>query len=123
MWGFALWDWVDCVGRFDQYMYPFWTGSDKDRQMIAELIMKVWEHGSHNVVLGGVKPEDGSDATNDISYLVLQVIRANHDVHPRVAVRINENTPQELLDLIVTLWSEGMSDPTVASDTQIIPAS
>ena len=121
MWGFALWDWVDCVGRFDQYLYPFWTGSDEDCQMIAELIMKVWEHGSHNVVLGGVKPCDGTDATNDISYLVLQVIRANHDVHPRVAVRIHENTPADLLDLIVTLWSEGMSDPTVASDTQIIP--
>ena len=121
MWGYSLWDWVDCVGRFDQYMFPFWTGSDEDCQMIAELIMKVWEHGSHNVVLGGVKPCDGTDASNDISYLVLQVIRAIHDVHPRVAVRIHENTPADLLDLIVTIWSEGMSDPTVASDTQIIP--
>jgi len=121
MWGYCLWDWVDCVGRFDQYMYPFWTGSDEDVQMIADLIMKVWEHGSHNVVLGGVKPEDGSDAANDLTYLVIQIIRANHDVHPRVAVRIHENTPADLLDLIVTTWSEGMSDPTVASDKQIIP--
>ncbi len=121
MWGYCLWDWVDCVGRFDQYMHRFWTGSDEDCRMIADLIMKVWEHGSHNVVLGGVKPEDGTDASNDITYLVLQIIRALHDVHPRVAVRIHENTPAELLDLIVTLWSEGMSDPTVASDVQIIP--
>ncbi|MBR6807452.1 MAG: hypothetical protein IKM46_03625 [Clostridia bacterium] len=121
MWSYALWDCVDCVGRFDQYMLPFFTGSDEDVQMIADIIMKVWEHGSHNVVLGGVKPEDGSDASNDITYLVLQIIRENHDVHPRVAVRIHENTPAELLDLIVTTWSEGMSDPTVASDVQIIP--
>ena len=121
MWGYCLWDWVDCVGRFDQYMYKFWTGSDEDVQMIADLVMKVWEHGSHNVVLGGVKPEDGTDASNDITYLVLQIIRTLHDTHPRVAVRIHDDTPEELLDLIVTIWSEGMSDPTVASDTQIIP--
>ncbi|MBR6807454.1 MAG: hypothetical protein IKM46_03635 [Clostridia bacterium] len=120
MWGYALWDWVDCVGRFDQYLYPFYTGTYEEKQMIAELIMKVWEHGSHNVVIGGVKPEDGSDATNDISYLVLQTIRTIHDVHPRVSCRIHENTPADFLELIVTLWSEGMSDPTIASDKNVI---
>ncbi|MBQ6789357.1 MAG: hypothetical protein IJO81_04135 [Clostridia bacterium] len=120
MWGYALWDWVDCVGRFDQYLYPFWTGSREDHEMIAELIMKVWEHGSHNVVIGGVKPEDGTDASNEISYLVLQTIRTLHDVHPRVSFRVHENTPADLLELAVTLWSEGMSDPTVASDKNVI---
>ncbi len=121
MWGYCLWDWVDCVGRFDQYLYPFYNGTYEEKQMIADLIMKVWEHGSHNVVLGGVKPEDGSCAANDITYLVLQIIRTNHDVHPRVAVRIHKDSPADLLELIVTIWSEGMSDPTVASDEQVIP--
>ncbi len=119
MWGFCLWDWVDCIGRFDQYMYPFYDGTAEHKQMIADLVMKFWEHGVHNLVIGGVKP-DGTDGTNDISYLILQIIRANHGVHPRVSARIHENTPAELLDLIVTNWSEGMSDPAIASDKNII---
>lgn len=120
MWSYCLWDWVDCIGRFDQYMLPFYTGSDEDRELIAALIMKFWEHGVHNVTIGGVHPEDGSDASNDITYLSLQVIRALHDTHPRMSVRIHDGTPDDLIDLVVLMWSEGMSDPTIASDTNVI---
>ncbi len=120
MWFFCLWDWVDCVGRFDQYMYPFYTGTDEDRELVAALVMKFWEHGVHNMTLGGVVPETGEDATNEITYTVLQVLRTLHETHPRLSVRIHENTPKELLDLVVTMWSEGMSDPTVASDKNAI---
>ena len=120
MWSFCLWDWVDCIGRFDQYMFPFFKGTDEDRELIAALVMKFWEHGVHNMTLSGVKPEDGTDATNEITYIALQVLRTLHETHPRMSVRVNENTPQELLDLVVTMWSEGMSDPTVASDWNVI---
>lgn len=120
MWFYCLWDCVDCVGRFDQYMLPFFTGTEEDREIIVALIMKIWEHGVHNMTLSGVKPEDGTDATNEITYIVLQTLRTMHETHPRLSVRIHENTPKELLDLVITMWSEGMSDPTVASDTNAI---
>lgn len=119
MWFYCLWDWVDCIGRFDQYMLPFYRGHVDD-DLIVALEMKFWEHGVHNIALSGVKPCDGSDATNEITYIMLQTIRSLHDTHPRMTVRINENTPPELLDLVVTMWSEGMSDPAVASDKNII---
>ncbi len=116
MWSYCLWDWVDCVGRFDQYMYPFYTGAPEETEYIAALVMKFLEHGVHNVTLSGVRPEDGKDATNEITYTLLQVARTLHETHPRISVRVHENTPKDLLDLVVTMWSEGMSDPTVASD-------
>ena len=117
MWGFCLWDFIDCVGRFDQYMYPFWTGADEEKYMLADLMLKFWEHGVHNMTLGGVKPHDG---TPELTYLVLAIIRENHDVHPRVTLRVHDGTPDELLEYVTEIWSENMSDPTVASDKTII---
>lgn len=127
MWCLSLWDWVDCLGRVDQYLLPFYEYSCKHGDVvpvedsITSIIFKVWECGAHNVTLSGCKPEDGSDATNDLTYLILQVLRNIHDTHPRICVRIREDVQPELMDLIVKIWSEGMSDPSIISDTLIIP--
>jgi len=126
MWCLALWDWVDCWGRMDQYLLPFYEKSLKNGDVISaedsiiSIMLKAWEHGVHNITVGGLKPDDGEDATNEISYIVLQAIRVFHNIHPRVTVRIHENTPQNILDLAVKIWSEGMSDPTVVSDSTVI---
>lgn len=127
MWCLSLWDWVDCMGRVDQYLLPFWEYSKAHGDVITpeegitSIMFKIWENGSHNSTLSGCKPEDGSDATNELSYLFLQVLRNIRDTHPRMVVRVGENCPQPLLELVVKLWSEGMSDPTIVSDTNVIP--
>ena len=127
VWSYNLWDWVDCVGRLDQYMYPFFMNAAEENRQWAEdvtasLMMKFLEHGVHNITVGGVKPSDGSDATNELSFLLLQILRRTHETHPRMSVRIGENTDPALLALTVKMWSEGMSDPSVAADELIIPA-
>ena len=127
MWFYSLFDWVDCIGRLDQYMYPFYKKAVEEgdvfdaEDIIAALILKVQEHGVHNLGLGGVKPEDGSDATNDLTFLILQLARTYHQNYPRIQVRINKNAPKELMELIVRMWSDGMSDPTLVSDELVIP--
>lgn len=126
MWTLAVWDWCDCLGRADQYLYPFYQYSKEHgdvipvEESITSLMFKIWEFGAHNITMSGVKPEDGTDATNELSYLFLQILRSIHDVHPRMAVRIHEDTPEALMNLITTIWSEGMSDPTVVSDVSAI---
>ena len=128
MWCLSLWDWVDCLGRVDQYLYPFYRYSVEhgdvitSEEAITSLMFKIWEGGSHNSTLSGCRPEDGSDATNELTYLFLQILRSIHDTHPRMVVRIREDVQPELMALIVKLWSEGMSDPTVVSDVNVIPA-
>ncbi len=125
MWFFCLWDWCDCVGRFDRYLYPFFEkcvrteGRKTAENYIAALWLKLFENGIHNVTLSGVTP-DGDDAANDLTFLCLQLCRTLHQTHPRVSVRIHESSPAELLDLCVKMWSEGMSDPTLASDKTVI---
>ncbi|MBE6714733.1 MAG: hypothetical protein E7575_05560 [Ruminococcaceae bacterium] len=126
-WFYSLWDWVDCVGRIDQFMYPFFQKAlEEDRQFCedctAALMLKFLEHGIHNMTIGGCDPKTGEDVTNELSFLYLQIARRNHETHPRISLRIGENTDPALLALGVQMWSEGMSDPTVASDTTIIPA-
>lgn len=125
MWCLSLWDWVDCVGRVDQYLYPFYEKAVSQgdvipaQEAIVSIVFKIWENGSHNVTLGGVHG-DGSDATTELTYLMLQILRSIHDTHPRMSVRIHENSPKELLELAVLMWSEGMSDPTVVSDKNVV---
>jgi len=128
VWMYSLWDWVDCVGRFDQYMYPLYKKSLETPDVFpsdditASLFLKFMEHGVHNIPLGGVKPEDGTDATNDLSFMMLQFGRALHTTHPRMVARIHKDSPKEFMQLIVKMWSEGMSDPTLVSDELVIPA-
>lgn len=127
VWFYSLWDWVDCVGRADQYLYPFYEkalavpDAFPAEDITAALFLKFMEHGVHNLPLGGVKPEDGTDATNDLSYMILQLARRLHTVHPRLVARIHRDSPKEFLHLIVKMWSEGMSDPTLVSDELVIP--
>ena len=127
MWCLSLWDWVDCVGRCDQYLYPYYEKAVREgdvispEEAITDIVFKMWENGVHNLSLGGVRPEDGRDATNELSYLFLQVLRSIHDTHPRMSVRFHKDSPKELMDLVVQMWSEGMSDPSVVSDETVIP--
>lgn len=126
MYFYSLWDWVDCVGRIDQYLYPFYvhTVEEECRARAEDIVSALWlkflEHGIHNVTLSGVHPEDGTDATNELTYLLLQISRRLHETHPRLSIRFHENSPKDLMALAVQMWAEGMSDPSVVSDTNVV---
>ena len=68
MWCLCIWDWADCLGRVDQYLFPFYEKAVQDEdalsaeEVITALIFKTWENGIHNITLAGVKPETGEDA-------------------------------------------------------------
>ena len=127
MWCLCLWDWVDCLGRIDQFLLPFYQISKTQgdvvpvEDILVSLVLKIWENGSHNSTLSGCKPEDGTDATNELTFLFLQILRTLHDVHPRMAVRIISQPDPKLISLILQMWSEGMSDPSIVGDTCVIP--
>ena len=127
MWFYSIWDWSDCIGRFDMYMYPFYEKAVREgdvytaEEITAALFLKFSENGVHNIPLGGVDPDSGEDATNDLSFLMLQIARAFYTVHPRLVCRIDAHSPKEFMELAVQMWSEGMSDPTLVSDELVIP--
>lgn len=125
MWCLSLWDWVDCLGRVDQYLYPFYERAKKENDAVSaedcivSIVFKLWENGAHNTTVSGCKA-DGSDATNELTFLFLQILRRIREVYPRMAVRIREDADPKLLRLIVQMWSEGMCDPSIISDVCVI---
>lgn len=77
-------------------------------------------HFLMNMMLGGVTPE-GKDATNDLTYMILEQLHFLETTSPIPSVRIHKDTPRSLLELIVDLFRQGRGEPAVYMDDNIIP--
>lgn len=127
------------IGRFDQYMYPFYK-KDKDAGLITdEEVLEYLEmfrinmteihqiSGSairaqangdarwYNMTIGGVKP-DGSDASNELSYLVLDAVLDCRTIHHTVTIRVADSTPESLILKGLECQAKGCSMPAFAND-------
>ena len=132
-------------GRVDQYLGEY---LDKDlaegsiteeyAQELMDLFYlkvaecnKIWSEGATKsgpgytsgqlMTLGGVN-KDGSDATNKVTYMMLQASGrlVLHD--PPQALRIHENTPDELWEAAIATTKIAGGVPTFENDGVIIPA-
>jgi formate C-acetyltransferase len=127
----------DSPGRVDQVLYPRYrreiaAGSlapDFAEELLCCLWAKYQEHlgagerrtGNHHLVLGGLK-RDGTDATNELSTLCLEVSEKMALSRPQVGVRWHAGTPGEFLERAVGVLRAGMGYPDFCSDEQIVPA-
>lgn len=130
-------------GRFDQYMYPFYKKDSEEgkltRDEAQELIELTWIKMTGNIwfmndtsayffsgygpfqnlIVGGVK-EDGTDATNEVSYLVMDALMETKTEQPTVSVAFHSNMPEKLRRKTAELASLGMGHPSLyALDTGI----
>ncbi|MBI2957309.1 MAG: glycyl radical protein [Chloroflexi bacterium] len=106
------------AGRMDQYLYPYYKHDNENGlltiQQAAELLGCLWvkfteiEHlkgavvrdqsmssAFQDVTLGGVTM-DGKDASNELTYLLLEVARQLKTPQPPLYVRCHKGTPEEL---------------------------
>ncbi|MBC8230570.1 hypothetical protein H8E77_13565 [bacterium] len=127
----------DAPGRVDQYLYPFYSQDTENgtltREFAKELLSCLWlkyfeqigaEDGvsaRHHLTLGGVKP-DGSDASNGVTSLCLEVTEELKLLRPQVGLRWNYNTPPELLVKAVQALRSQTGHPDFCNDEQIVPA-
>lgn len=126
-------------GRFDQYMYPYYKADLEagriTREEAVELLccmrLKDMELNRtsgknnrkknagfakwHNFVIGGVKP-DGTDATNDLSYMLLDAALITRTPHHTITLRVAPSTPKELLLKGAECIKAGLSMPAFISD-------
>jgi pyruvate formate-lyase/glycerol dehydratase family glycyl radical enzyme len=133
------------LGRFDQYTYPYYRAdlaagriTAEQAQELLELlwlklfsIIKVrpWDHTRYgigyptyqNVTVGGVDA-DGQDATNDVSYMVLETIRNTRLTQPNVSARVHANTPERFLMECARTIRLGFGMPAIKNDEIIVPA-
>ncbi len=133
------------LGRFDQYVYPYYRADLEagriSREQALELlellwlklfsIIKVrpWDHTRfgigyptyQNVTIGG-QTENGQDATNEISYMVLETIRNTRLTQPNVSARIHTSTADRFLLECAKTIKLGFGMPAMKNDEIIIPA-
>jgi len=133
------------LGRFDQYVYPYYRADLEagriSREQALELlellwlklfsIIKVrpWDHTRfgigyptyQNVTIGG-QTENGQDATNEISYMVLETIRNTRLTQPNVSARIHSSTADRFLLECAKTIKLGFGMPAMKNDEIIIPA-
>lgn len=127
------------LGRIDQMLGHFLeedlhSGAITEpfaRELLAHFFIKGCEwitldsrgsgDGQHyqNIVLGGID-ENGRQADNMVTKLVLEVVEELPIGDFPIAVRINENTPEWLYTLIARVMRHGSGVAAVYNETQII---
>ena len=131
------------AGRFDQYMYPFYKkdieeGRINDSQVLELLeimrckVMKINRVSGkanraknagmakwYNWTIGGQKP-DGSDATNELSYLMLDAAMDTHLPHHTITLRVHSGTPQKLMLKALECVRSGIGMPAFIGDESFI---
>ncbi len=134
---------VFAVGRADQYLYPYYKkdmeeGTLTKEQAIAliqEFFLKleanvepipeigmetngVYGNSQHVVTIGGLTPE-GQDATNELSYLILDAYERMKGAVNQLAVRIHENTPHEFMRRTIEVFRQA-NGIAIYNDTSVI---
>ena len=132
-------------GHFDQHLIPFYEKELAEgtltRYGAKELLSCFWikvnnhpappkvgitarESGTYNdftnINIGGLK-RDGADATNDVSYIMLEVIEELHILQPGNSVHISNKTPDRFLHAAAKVIRQGHGYPSVFNaDTYIL---
>ncbi|MGN1142904.1 MAG: glycyl radical protein [Oliverpabstia sp.] len=128
-------------GRFDQYMYPFLKNDTISKEFAQELLdcvflklndlNKVRDAISSQAFAGyqvfqnigaGGQTEDGMDATNELSYMMMETVAHLRLSAPSFSIRVWQGTPDEFLLRACELARLGYGLPAMYNDECIIPA-
>lgn len=131
------------LGRFDQFMYPFYRRDKEVGQITDEQVLELLEwlrfkdsqiiitagsthrnkYGGHakwhNMTIGG-QTADGRDATNELTFLVLQAAQDCPTPHHTITLRVHDGMPRELLNRALALVRTGIGMPAFISDASCI---
>jgi len=131
-------------GRLDQHLYPFYKKELAEGSLSAEIARELlqcfWikfnnqpappkvgvtaeESGTYTdfalINVGGVK-SDGSDAVNDLSYLILDVIEEMRILQPSSMVQVSKKNPDRFLKRALKIIKTGFGQPSIFNTDVII---
>ena len=137
---------VTSMGRFDQYTWPYLKKDledgritmEKAQELVDAFFLKINTfygggfgkptqtagigHLGQHTTIGGVIPETGEDATNPVSFMVLEAV-ARLELHePTISLRIHKNSPKEIWDCAMVTSMRVGGLPLLQNDEVIIPA-
>ena len=127
------------IGRFDQYMYPYFKKDLDNGTYTEESIFELLEEffltfnrdsdlytgmqqgdNGQSMVLGGLN-EDGSDSYNLLSEMCLKASLELKLIDPKINLRVNKNTPLSTYILGSQLTKQGLGFPQYSNDDIVIP--
>jgi pyruvate formate-lyase/glycerol dehydratase family glycyl radical enzyme len=131
-------------GKLDQHLYPFYQKGLEEgtltREQAAELLQCFWikfnnqpappkvgvtaaESSTYTdfaqINTGGVK-EDGSDAVNEVTYLILDVIEEMRLLQPSSSVQVSKKSPDRFLKRAAKIIRTGFGQPSVFNTDVVI---
>lgn len=131
-------------GRLDKHLYPFYQKEIKEktlsRESARELLQTFWikfnnqpappkvgvtaqESNTYTdfclINLGGLR-EDGTDAVNELSYLILEVIEEMRILQPSSMVQISKKTPDNFLKRALQIVKTGFGQPSIFNTDAIV---
>ena len=128
------------LGRIDQYLFPYLDADLKAGRLTEEAALEELEEffiacnrdsdlyigvqqgdNGQSVMLGGVT-RDGKPAFNLLSRLAMKACGELKLVDPKINLRVDKNTPQEIYELGTELTKAGLGFPQYANDDVVIPA-
>ena len=139
---FALWlegNYHNTLGRFDQYMYPY-LKADLDSgalteasalELLEEFFLSLSRDSDlypgvqqgdngQSMMLGG-KTKSGASGFNTLSRLCLIASRELKLIDPKLNIRVDKDTPQEIYTLCSELTKVGLGFPQYSNDDVVIP--
>ena len=137
------WD-AFCPGHLDQHLYPFYrqglAGGTLSREQAEELLHCLWckfnnqpappkvgvtaaESSTYTdfaqINVGGLTP-DGSDAVNDVTYLILDVIEQMRLLQPSSSIQVSKKNPDRLIKRAARIIRTGFGQPSVFNSDLIV---
>ena len=131
-------------GHLDQHLAPFYEKEiaegtidrDKAKELISCLWIKVNNHpappkvgvtakesGTYNdftnINLGGIK-RDGTDGSNDVSYIILEVVDELRLLQPQCNIQISHQTPARFLKAGCRVIRKGYGYPSVFNADEVV---
>lgn len=131
-------------GRLDQHLYPFYKKELEmgtlTEEMAKELLQAFWVKFNNHpappkmgvtalesntytdfslINLGGVN-EDGSDAVNDLTYIILDVIEEMRLLQPSSMVQVSKKNPDRFVRRAVRIAKTGFGQPSFFNTDAII---
>lgn len=131
-------------GRLDQHLYPFYKKELEDgsltKEKAIELLQSFWikfnnhpappkvgitaqESNTYTdfalINLGGLK-EDGSDAVNELSFIILDVIKEMRLLQPSSMVQISRKNPDSFVEKAIDIIKTGFGQPSCFNTDAII---
>jgi len=131
-------------GHLDQHLYPFYEQglqegtltAEKARELLECFFIKFNNHpappkvgvtaaesGTYtdfaNINLGGLRP-DGSDAVNEVSHLLLDIVEEMHLLQPSTNIQLSRKSPDDFLKHALRVIRRGYGFPSVFNSDAVV---